>query len=257
MKKTIQTITMAIAIITTCLLLTQCGSQPKTKELTFATEATYAPFAFMQADGKIAGFGADIVHAVCKQMQQKCDLINSPFSTLFPSLKLGKYDALFGGLQITPAREKVVAFSKSYYEDTVTFVVNKHKAFGLNDSAMTGKTIGVQVGTTYAQYLQQKYGQKITLKTYASDMSAFLDLQSGRLDAVFTDKPVAIAWLKKQNNAQFSAAGNIVDQKFFGKGYGIAIKKGNTKLLTAVNNALTTIKQNGEYAKIVHKWFSD
>lgn len=255
MKKLVPMIMVLTAIISTCLLLTQCSSRPKTQTLKFATEATYAPFAFMQANGQITGFGTDIVHAVCRQMRKKCELINAPFDSLIPSLQLGKYDALFGGLQITPSRKKVVNFSHNYYDDTVTFVIKKQNNFTIDTAGLKDKIIGVQVGTTYAQYLQQKYGKEITLKTYASDMNAFLDLKEGRIDAVFTDKPVGITWIKKQKSQQFITKGNIIDHQLFGQGYGFAIRKGNTKLLHSINQALTTIKENGEYTKIVNKWF--
>ncbi len=256
MKKLMQIMIMSLALISACLLLSQCSSKTKKQSLIFATEATYAPFAFMQANGKMTGFGADIVRAICRQMQKKCELVNAPWDSLIPSLQLGKYDALFGGMQITPIREKVVNFSHSYYDDTVTFVVKKQHDFAISPAGLKGKTIGAQVGTTFVQYLQQKYGDTITIKTYASDMAALLDLKEGRVNAVFTDKPAALNWIKKQKTHQFVTKGNIVDAKLFGKGYGIALKKGNTKLLNSVNQALAAIKANGEYAKIIDKWFN-
>ena len=33
------------------------------------------------------------------------------------------------------------------------------------------------------------------------------------------------------------------------------VKKGNTKLLTQINDGLAKIKKDGEFAKIYHKWF--
>ncbi len=254
MKKIIYIVVAITISISTSPLLGQRSQQHNHKTLLFATEASYPPFVFMQANGTIGGFGADIIHAICQQMQQSCQIVSAPWDGLIPSLKLGKYDAMFGGMQITPQRAKVVDFSNTYYADTVTFVINKRNDFSLDKTSITGKTIGAQAGTTFVQYLQQQYGNRIKIKTYPSALAALLDLKADRVDAVFTDKPVAVAWLKKQKGKTFMTKGNIVNTQYFGEGYAIAVKKGNTKLLAAINKAMITIKQNGTYKKIEKKW---
>ena len=198
------------------------------KPLIFATEATYPPFVSTQANGKMVGFGVDVVMAVCKQMHQQCQLVNSPFDSLIPSLQLGKYDALFGGLGITSQRQKVVKFTKPYYNNSVVYVVNKSSQ--LDPNKLQGKTVGVQSGTQFQAYLQGTYGGKITIKNYASNMTALMDLKSGRIDAVLIDQPVAVTWLKSPGNQQFTTIGNIHDQKYFGLGNGIAVNIHNEAL---------------------------
>ena len=257
MKKIIYIFIVIVVSISTSPLLSQRSEQLKHKTLIFATEATYPPFVFMQGNSTISGFDADIIHAICQQLQQPCQLVNAPWDSLIPSLRLGKYDAIFGGMQILPQREKVVDFSMPYYTDTVTFVVNKKNNVTLDKTGITGKTIGVQVGTTFVQYLQLQYGNHIKIKTYPSALTALLDLQAGRVDAVFVDKPVAVNWLKKQQDKTFITKGDITDPHWFGKGYAIAVKKDNIALLTAINKALVNIKQNGTYTKIERRWGMD
>lgn len=224
-------------------------------DLTFATEATYPPFVSMTADQEMVGFGPDVVQAVCKQMHKTCDMVNAPWDSLIPSLKMGKYNALFGGMAITKARQAVVDFSLPYYQNAITFVVNKKNPLTISTTGLKGKVIGVQGGTTFQQYLQTVYGNSVTLKTYASNMTALLDLKSGRVNAVFIDKPVAVAWLKKPDNQDYTSEGNIVDPSLFGPGNAIAINKGNTALKAAIDKAITTLKKNGTLKKLQQKWF--
>jgi arginine transport system substrate-binding protein len=224
--------------------------------LRVATEATYPPFEFVDAKGEIQGFDVDIVQALCKQMQVTCVFSNQPWESLIPSLKVGKFDVLIGGMNITEARKEQVDFTEPYYASTVSFVAPIAKEIDI-DSGLEGKTIGVQGGTATEILLKEKY-PAATIKTYTSQQNAFLDLTSGRVDAVLADTPVVLIWLKKNHASEkYQRVGKpIIDLAHLGSGYGIALKKGNTELRSAFNKALVEIKETGEYEKIVQKYFS-
>ena len=232
-------------------------ANPKTIKL--AAEATYPPYVYTDTAGHIEGFDADIVRALCKQMNATCLISNQPWDSLIPSLKLGKFDALFGGITITTARQKEVDFTHSYYTNTVSFVGYKNAHFNLSRKNLQGKVIGVQGGTTFDVYLQEKYGKRVIIQRYQSEQEALMDLTAGRIDAVIGDTPVIKQWLK-QNNGQGKRIliGNPINDPFyFGEGDGIAVKKGNHALEDALNKALTAIKVNGAYSHIVKKYFGN
>lgn len=235
------------------VLLPNAQAQSK-QPLKFATEATYPPFVYMGPSGKIKGFGAAIVHALCQKMKTQCVTVNQPWDSLIPSLKLGKYDALFGGMDITPAREQQVDFTHSYYKNSAGFVASKAAHLVVSKSGLKGKTIGVQGGTTFDTYLQKVYGSDVTINRYPSEQDAFLDLASGRVDAVMGDTPLLKAWIAK-NSKQYAMINQLNSVKYFGAGHGIAVKKGNKKLQNALNKALVGIKADGTYSKIVSKYF--
>lgn len=219
---------------------------------TWATEATYPPFESTTASGEIVGFDVDLMNSICSTLHQPCTLVNAPFASLIPSLTIGKYDAIIGGLAITDQRKKVIDFSTSYYQDGVIFVA-KHKM------KPTNQTVGVQGGTSYQAFLQ-KYYPNINVKTYSSNLNALMDLKSGRIDAVLIDEPVFVAW-DQGNNAGTSfvtsiAAVTQAQKKFLILGgNGIGIAKGNNATLTKINQALATLQKNGTLAKLKKKWF--
>lgn len=226
------------------------------KIIKFATEATYPPFEYTDASGQIKGFDIDIANALCAEMKVKCTFSNQSFNSLIPSLQIGKYDALIAALGVTPERQKQVDFTHSYYEPSASFVAPTDKHYTI--AQLIGKTIGVQQGSTFQTYLQDKYGNKITIKTYASAQEAFLDLRAGRVDVVLVDTPIAADWLKQDKSKQFGIIDKpIVDHQYFGTGYGIAVRKDNVDLLHAFNLALGKIKANGTYNKIVTQYFGN
>jgi arginine transport system substrate-binding protein len=217
-----------------------------------ATEATYPPFEYQDEKGNIKGFDIDIANALCKQMKAECTFTNQAFSSLIPSLAIGKFDAIIAALGITAERQKEVSFTDSYYTPSASFVAPLSKHYQLKN--LTGKTVGVQQGSTFEKYLSEKYGKQLTPKTYASIQEAFLDLTAGRVDVVIADTTIAQIWLK--NNKNYTIVGKpITDIEYFGIGYGIAVSKNNPTLLNDLNAALKAIKANGEYDKVIKEYF--
>jgi len=229
----------------------------KLPPLKIASEATYPPFVLMNPQGTMQGFDVAIVKALCLQMKRQCQFYNIPWDSLIPSLKLGKFDILIGAIAITKAREQQVAFTHPYYQNSVSFVAANKTRVNLSKSAMTGKTVGIQGGTTFGQYLKALYGNRVNINRYPSEEEAFLDLQSGRADVVMGNTALVMRWLAQNNHHKNYRllGGPIYDAKYFGKGYGFAVRKDNQILLKQLNNALAAIKAGGEYKQIVHQYF--
>jgi arginine transport system substrate-binding protein len=224
---------------------------------TWATEATYPPFESTTDDGKVVGFDADLMQAICKNLNHKCTLVNAPFASLIPSLNIGKYDAIIGGLAITKAREKVIYFSQPYYQDSVIFVFPESS----KNTTIAKQTIGVQAGTSYQAFLQKFYPQ-VHIKTYASNIDGLMDLTAGRIDAVLIDRPVFMVWQQSSSSThkfmQVNAANTQQQKEVLGLyGNGIGIAKGNKAMLANINTAITDLKNNGTLLKLQKKWFKD
>lgn len=230
------------------------AAEPPT--IRFATEATYPPFVYMTSGGTLTGFDIDIAKALCVEMKANCEFNHVPWDSLIPGLRTGKFDAIHGALAVTSAREKQVDFTDSYYENTASIVGPRAlQQTALTPKNLSGKVIGVQIGTTFPQYLRKTFGRTLQVKTYASIETALLDLQAGRIDLVMGDTPVLKTWLADQVIGQtYTLIGPpLHEPEQFGAGYAIAVTKGNSKLLQAFNQALAAIKANGTYQTIKKK----
>lgn len=246
-----------IFIVSTLLMsLTSFAALPQT--INFATEATYPPFEYVDPSGTIKGFDIEIAQALCQKMAISCSFSNQPWDSLIPGLKLGKFNALIGAMEITAARKAQVDFTAAYLNATALFVAPKTSKLEISSVGLQDKTIGVQGGTTLQQYLENQYGRSVKIKTYNSIQDALLDLDAGRVDAVLGDTQILLYWLQK-NDAQdhFKQVGQPISATNLGEGYGIAVQKGNSELLNALNQALQQIKQDGSYQKIVDRYFPE
>lgn len=224
-----------------------------TETIRFSAEASYPPFVFMNADSKMQGFDIDLANALCSELKAECVFTHQAFDSLIPALKFRRTDAIIGGIDITPERRNKVAFTQPYYKNSALFITMQGKFTQL--SALNGKTVGIQNGTTHQKFLQDKHPEMKAIP-YDSYQNAILDLKNGRLDAVFGDTAVVNEWIK--HNKQLTSIDKpITDPDYFGTGLGIAVRLENTELLNKINAALHKLHQNGTWQNIYQKWFPE
>ena len=222
--------------------------------LIIGTEATYAPFEFTNDKNEIVGFDIDMINKICEEMKVSCKIVNQSFDGLIPSLKTRRIDAAIAGIDVTAERQKQVDFTKIYYDDSsIQFITLKDSLTSLDQ--LKGKRVGIQKGTTYLKYLDEKFPD-VKPVSYDSYQFAFLDLKAKRIDAIVSSSFVAGDWLGK--DAEIVPLGDkITDHEFFGEGLGIALRKGNDELREKFNQAIDKLKANGELDAIYKKWFNN
>ena len=121
---------------------------------------------------------------------------------------------------------------------------------------MKGKRIGVQRSTTHDRFATDTFKDSEIVR-YTGQDQVFLDLQSGRLDAVVADQVAAnIGFLQRPAGKDFGFVGPAFnDPKYFGPGAGVAVRKGDTPLQAKLNQAIKHIRADGTYLAIQKKYF--
>lgn len=120
---------------------------------------------------------------------------------------------------------------------------------------MKDKKIGVQRATSMDTYVSDNF-PKAEIKRYGTADEAYLDLKSGRVDYVLADTASLVDGLIKKSNGEYSLIGpGLTDQKWFGEGAGVALRKGDTDLKVMFNKAIKDIRANGKYKEINDKYF--
>ena len=219
------------------------------KKLLVGTDATYPPFESKDADtGKLVGFDIDLMEAICDKLGVKCEYIVVPFDGIVSGLNNNKYDAIISSFTITPQRETVVDFSKPYYQASQSIAVklNQEKINSLID--LKGKRVGVQLGTTGELLAKRIEGAEII--SFDNIGAAFIDLENRKLDAIVNDKPTSQRIIALRGNAK------LVGPDLSSGNYGIAVRKGEKRLLDAINSALTALELSGKIDDLNKKWFS-
>lgn len=214
-----------------------------------ATESSYKPFSYTDADGKLIGYEIELVDALCAQMQAKCDLISQDWDGLIPGLNAQKFDAVIAGMTITPERKEVVEFTDPYFHTGIILIGKKGDNVSVED--LKGQPIASQRSTVASQYLQDEHADA-DIKLYDTQDNAYLDLTSGRVRAMMSDKVTGMDWLKTDAGKDYEVKGQeiITDQDAMG----IAFRKGDP-LVAKFNKALAELKDNGTYDQITGSYF--
>lgn len=112
---------------------------------------------------------------------------------------------------------------------------------------LEGKKIGVQAGTTGEWFVQDNIpGAQIA--SFKSGIDAALDLKNGAIDCVVLDELPAQEIVKRNPSLK------IIRDPFFAENkeeYAIAVKKGNSELLSKIDETINAMKNNGDYEKLV------
>jgi hypothetical protein len=126
-------------------------------KIRIGTEAAYKPFAYVLPSGELTGFDIDIAKALCAQMQADCEIINQSFDGLIPALNAKKIDAIIASMSITAERQKAIDFAGPYYTVPALFIAPKDSGIEISPDGLAGKYVGVQRGTTMANYVAANF----------------------------------------------------------------------------------------------------
>ncbi|WP_440454528.1 ABC transporter substrate-binding protein [Psychrobacter sp. ASPA161_9] len=220
--------------------------------LRIGTEGAYAPFNYTNADGTLGGFDVDMANAICADMQVTCEITAQDWDGIIPGLKAGKYDAIVAAMSITPERAQQVSFTDPYFSNTLVFLARKESSFDPSKSSdIDAHSIAAQRSTISSQWLEGEY-PKANMKLYDTLSNAFLDLGSGRVDAMISDKVPALEWLSSPSGSPYMIKGDEID---INDNFAIAVRPGDA-LQAKINQSLANIKANGTYDELNQKYFA-
>jgi arginine/ornithine transport system substrate-binding protein len=246
--------TLAAALFLVASVAT--AQAPEWKKIRIGVEGAFPPFSQLGTDGKLKGFDIDMANALCAEMKAECTLAQQDWDGMIPALNARKFDAIIASMSITDERKKQVAFSDKYYQTPARFVAKTTIKLDATPLGLKGKKIGVQRTTTQDRYVTELFKDS-EIKRYAKQDEAFLDLVAGRVDTLFVDSVAANdGFLKTSQGKAFGFYGPLFkDEKYFGLGAGVAMRKGDAVLRDKFNAAIKAIRTNGEYTKLQNKYF--
>ncbi|MCI1958639.1 MAG: amino acid ABC transporter substrate-binding protein [Clostridia bacterium] len=223
------------------------------KKFVVGFDAEYPPYGYMDDNGQYVGFDLDLAQAVCDM--EGWELVKTPIDWDSKDMELnsGSIDCIWSGFTIN-GRENDYQWTQPYVDNSQVMVVSDDS--GISSLAdLKGKTVGVQSASAALTLLQDPKGQKDLADTFAKLQefgdynSAFVELQSGSIDAVAMDVGVANYQLKSRGEGY-----KILDEALNTEQYGVGFKKGNTELCDVVNADLTKLAGDGTVAKLADKY---
>lgn len=219
-------------------------------KLVIATDATWPPMEYVNEQKQVVGFDIDLMKAAAKEGGFTVEFKNTAWDGIFAGLAAGKYDAIMSSVTITEERQKTMDFSIPYINAGQVLIVRTDTTGVTVLADLKGKTAGAQIGTT--GYFEIEKVKGVTPKAYDELGLAIEDLTNKRIDGVVADTPIAADFALQ--NANYKEKLKIVGEPFTDELYGVAVKKGNAKVLDAVNKGLKAVLDKKIDEKIKDTW---
>lgn len=207
-----------------------------------------------EPDGTYSGFDVDVAKYVAKQLgygENDIEWKETQSADRETALQRGDVDMIVASYSITPERQQKVAFAGPYllaHQDLLT----RTDTTITKGTDLNGKKLCSVAGSTPAQNVHDKLAPKAQLKEYGGYSECINALSSGAVDALTTDDSILAGYAsQKQYKGKFKLAG----LKLSNENYGIGVKKGDTKMVDQINDALKKMVSDGSWEKAVQANF--
>ena len=223
----------------------------------FLTEVDYPPFNYAGQDGNPQGFNIDLARLLCEELKLPCTIQMRRFETLIPALNANQGDAAIASIAATPDLRAKVDFTDSYYRTPARFVAKRDSP--IQDplpERLEGKKIAVVAGTAHEAYLKALFTE-VEVRPYPNADASRAALRRGEVDLLFGDAISLAFWLNGTDSENCCAfrGGPYTDNRYFGEGIGIAVRKGNEVIRLALNWALFRVWEQGRFTDLWLRYF--
>ncbi|MBE6355296.1 transporter substrate-binding domain-containing protein [Treponema sp.] len=217
--------------------------------LTVGVEGTYPPITYHDENGTLTGFDVDIAREIGKKLGVEIKFVEAEWDSLLAAVDSGRIDTVINAVSITEERKLKYDFTDPYVSLYRHIIVRKDNNTIKSLSDLKGTKCAENITTEYAAQLDALGS---TIVPISSLQQAFDLISTGRADFTILEDVQFYPYLEAHPDAQFKIAFTIdddVDQ------FAIPVKKNQTPLLNAVNDALNELKRDGTLSRISEKYF--
>ena len=250
---------LALAVLMVMSVFAGCGKKSddsglslvEAGKLIMSTNAAFPPYESTDDKGNYIGIDIEVAQAIADKLGLELVIDNMEFTAALEAAQKGKSDMVMAGVTVTPDREMVMEFSKTYATGIQVVIVPEDSAIKTIDD-LDGKKIGTQMGTTGYLFCSDTpenggYGEE-NVVAYDNGITAVQALLKGQIDCIVIDNAPAQAFVKENPGLK------ILETEFAVEDYAIGFAKGNTALKDAVNKALDELIADGTVQKIIDKY---
>ena len=275
MKKILSLLLAVLLIASTMVAFSACKKEEN--KLVMATNAAFPPYEFKDGDN-FAGIDVEIAQKIAEKLGMELEIVDVDFGAVLTGVAEGKYDMGMAGITVTDTRKQTMDFSETYATGIQVIIVNDGSSIASLDDLFnfdaetgdpvslknTGIRIGVQENTTGDIYSSDditnwgfnnlnedgSVNGEDRVKRFKTGAEAVTALKNNQVDCVIIDNEPAKSFVAANTGIHILEG----DNEYAIEDYAICVKKGNTELLTKINQALAELKADGTIAAIVAKY---
>ena len=222
--------------------------------LTVGFDQSYPPYGFVGDDGEFTGFDLDLAKEVCERNGWELKLDPIDWDAKDALLNSGSINCIWNGFTME-GREDDYTFSEPYMLNEQVVVVKADSGIASHQD-LAGKTVMTQVDSAALDVLQNEDegGQAALaatfkeLQTIGDYNNAFMQLESGMVDAVACDLSIA--------EYQIAAKPDVYKklEPLSTEHYAVGFKLGDDELAKTVSDTLKAMNEDGTVKQLCDKY---
>ncbi len=225
-------------------------------KLSIANTLDYAPFEYLDADGKQTGIIVELAGEVAKLVDAELDIQRTPFPSMIPGLAAGRFKIAWETFSANPDRLAQVDFVMFLKAGVAASTSPEKKASFTGDTPLCGKRVGVSAGTA-SDFLVDKLSTECTDKGQAAIEKSVFNSSTDIVQAVLSDRvdarmddATASSYFEVTSNGQLVVLPTLYDVAPLG----MAIAKDDKPTADMMVAALAEMFKNGTYQAVLDKY---
>ena len=223
-------------------------------ELIVGFDQAYPPYGFVGDDGEFTGFDLDLAAAVADKLGWDVQYEAIDWDAKDTLLNSGAISCIWNGFTIE-GREDDYTFSEPYMINGQVVVVRADSGIASFDD-LAGKAVITQVDSAAYNVLAGEDAAQAelaasfgSLETIGDYNTAFMQLESGAVDAVACDLSIAAYQLAAKPDAYVQ-----IDEPLSEEHYAVGFKKGDDATAQKVTETLRAMDEDGFVQELCEKY---
>ena len=216
--------------------------------LIIGTEGNWSPWTYHdEKTNELTGFDVEVGKEIAKALGVEARFEESNWESLLAGVESGRFDIICNGVGYDDERAKSYEFSEPYVFTRKVLIVGKDNDTIKTFEDLKGKTTANSPGSTYATLAEELGATVQSIDTFGETITL---LTQGRIDATINSEVSYLDYMTQHPEAPIK----IVAESE-GEAVCYPVKKGETDLCKAVNDALANLRSSGKLAELSKQFF--
>ena len=198
--------------------------------------------------GKLVGYEVEVAQAIADKLGVKAEFVETKWDSMIAGLDAGRFDIIVNEVSPTEERKEKYDFSNSYSFIHGAVIVPGDNEDIKSFADINGKKSAQSLTSNWGETAKENGAEIVGVDAFEQSIGLLL---SGRADVTLNSELAYYEFMKEKpdTDIKIAALSEEVEES------AIPVRKGETRLVEALNKALEELSKEGTLTEISEKYF--